>query len=181
MENPGTKTVYANRWMSLREDTVRRADGSTGTYTVVDMPDIALIVPFDGRRLHLVEQYRYPVGGRRWEFPSGTVDEAVDHDAEASARRELREETGLVAATLTRLGRLDVAPSTVSHGCQIFLATDLSEGIPQREPEEQDLRSGWHEVAAVRQMVADGSVTDAKTVAAFALFLLDQGATWSAP
>jgi hypothetical protein len=46
-----------------------RSNGSTGTYTVVDSADIALIVPVGGDRLHLVEQYRHPVGGRRWEFP----------------------------------------------------------------------------------------------------------------
>jgi hypothetical protein len=44
---------------------LRRSDGSTGSYGVVDSPDIALIIPADGDRLHLVEQYRYPVAGRR--------------------------------------------------------------------------------------------------------------------
>jgi hypothetical protein len=59
--------------MPVREDAVRRPDGSTGTYGVVDRPDVALIIPADGELLHLVEQYRYPVAGRRWEFPSGTA------------------------------------------------------------------------------------------------------------
>ena len=68
----GSTQVYANPWMAVREDTVRRADGSTGIYGVVDSPDIALVIAVDGDRLHLVEQYRYPVAGRRWEFPSGT-------------------------------------------------------------------------------------------------------------
>ncbi|MGH3330123.1 MAG: hypothetical protein ACRDPJ_02350 [Nocardioidaceae bacterium] len=66
METLGSKQVYANPWMTVREDTVRRTDGSTGIYGVVDPPDIALIIPADGDRLHLVEQYRYPVAGRRW-------------------------------------------------------------------------------------------------------------------
>ena len=57
--------VYANPWMSVREDTIRRSDGSTAIYGVVDSPDIALIIAADDDRLHLVEQYRYPVAGRR--------------------------------------------------------------------------------------------------------------------
>ena len=60
-------------------------------------PDIALVVPADGDRLYLVEQHRHVVGGRRWEFPSGSID-AHDVDAAGAAARELREETGLSAS-----------------------------------------------------------------------------------
>jgi 8-oxo-dGTP pyrophosphatase MutT (NUDIX family) len=158
--------------MSVREDTVRRPDGSSGIYAVVDTPDIALVVPSDGDRLHLVEQYRYPVSGRRWEFPSGTADAELDSDAEALAHRELREETGLVARTLTRLGTLEVAPSTINHRCRVFLATDLVQGQPQRDLEEQDMRSAWFGRSEVQRMIADGRITDAKSVAAFALLLV---------
>jgi 8-oxo-dGTP pyrophosphatase MutT (NUDIX family) len=172
METLGTRSVYANPWLSVREDTVRRPDGSSGIYAVIDTADIALIVPSDGDRLHLVEQYRYPVGGRRWEFPSGSADLALDADAEAVARRELREETGLVARTLAPLGMLDVAPSMISHQCRVFLATDLSQGEPQRDPEEQGMRSAWFDRSDVRRMIADGHITDAKSVAAFALLLV---------
>lgn len=73
-----SKQVYANPWMAVREDAIRRSDGSTGIYGVVDSPDIALIIPADGDRLHLVEQYRHPVGGRRWELPSESADQRLD-------------------------------------------------------------------------------------------------------
>jgi 8-oxo-dGTP pyrophosphatase MutT (NUDIX family) len=87
--------TYADGWMSVREDTVRRPDGSTGKYAVVDTADIALVVPSHGERLHLVAQYRYPVADRHWEFPSGSTDGGLDADPGPAARRELREETGL--------------------------------------------------------------------------------------
>jgi len=172
VETLETKSVYANRWMSVREDTVRRPDGSSGIYAVVDTPDIALIVPTDGERLHLVEQYRYPVRGRRWEFPSGSEDSSTDADPEALARRELREETGLVANTLTPLGTLDVAPSMINHQCRVFLATDLSHGEPQRDLEEQDMRSAWFGRLDVQRMIKQGAITDGKSIAAFALLLV---------
>jgi 8-oxo-dGTP pyrophosphatase MutT (NUDIX family) len=172
VETLDTKNMYGNRWMSLREDTVRRPDGSTGIYAVVDTPDIALVVPSDGARLLLVEQYRYPVAGRRWEFPSGSADPTLDADPESLARRELREETGLIADTLTSLGTLDVAPSLVNHRCHVFLATNLSHGKPQRDLEEQDMRSAWFDRSDVERMIKDGEVTDGKTVAAFALLLI---------
>ncbi len=172
METLDTKSVYANRWMSVREDTVRRPDGSAGIYAVVDTPDIALIVPADGERLHLVEQYRYPVRGRRWEFPSGSEAPSLDADPEALARRELREETGLEASTLIFLGTLDVAPSMINNQCRVFLATELSQGAPQRDGEEQDMRSAWFSRSELKRMIKDGRITDGKSIAAFALLLV---------
>src|SRR6187551_307522 len=73
VDSLGSRQVYANAWMTVREDPIRRADGSTGIYGVVDKPDFALVIPLDGERMRLVEQYRYPIGMRRWEFPQGTA------------------------------------------------------------------------------------------------------------
>lgn len=174
VETLGSKQVYANPWMTVREDEIRRPDGSTGIYGVVDSPDIALIIPLDGDRLHLVEQYRHPVAGRRWEFPSGTADQQLDGDAAALAARELREETGLSASTLTPLGTLDVAPGMLSQQCRVFLASDLTQGAPQRELEEQDMRSTWFTRADVEHMINDGTITDAKSAAAYTLLLLHE-------
>ncbi len=176
VETLGSRQVYANPWMAVREDAIRRPDGSTGIYGVVDSPDIALVIPADGDRLHLVEQYRYPVTGRRWEFPSGGADRHLDVDATALAARELREETGLVAGTLSLLGTIDVAPGMLSQRCGVFLATDLTQGVPQRELEEQDMRSAWFTRVEVERMINHGAFADAKSVAAYTLLLL-QGQT----
>jgi 8-oxo-dGTP pyrophosphatase MutT (NUDIX family) len=177
METLGSKQVYANPWMTVREDAIRRADGSTGIYSVVDTPDIALVIPAEGDRLHLVEQYRYPVAGRRWEFPSGSADQRRDVDASALAARELREEAGLVASTLTPLGTLEVTPSMFSQRCAVFLATDLTQGAPQRDLDEQDMRSAWFARADVERMITDGTMTDSKSIAAYALLNL-RGERW---
>lgn len=135
---------------------------------------MALVIPADGDRLHLVEQYRYPVAGRRWEFPSGTADESLDADAAGLAARELREETGLSAARLTPLGALEIMPSTFSQQCMVFLATELTEGAPERDLEEQDMRSAWLSRDDVEGMIRDGTMTDAKSTAACALLLLHE-------
>ena len=55
METMRSREVYANPWMRVREDEIRRADGSDGIYGVVDKPDYALVIPYDGDRLHLIE------------------------------------------------------------------------------------------------------------------------------
>jgi 8-oxo-dGTP pyrophosphatase MutT (NUDIX family) len=176
METLGSRTIYTNPWMEFREDTIRRGDGSTGIYGVVHRPDFVIVVPREGDRLHLVEQFRYPVGRRCWEFPSGSLPDRAVGDPIELAHRELREETGLRAAHLGHLGSLDPAPATLSQRGQVYLATGLTAGEPEREPEEQDMRSDWFEQAEVERMIRAGELTDAQTVAAYLLLLLhDRG------
>lgn len=169
-----SREVYRNDWMSLREDDIRRPDGSDGIYSVVDKPAYALIIPLDGEWLQLVEQYRYPLGRRRWEFPQGTAPGLADAEPAELAARELREETGLTAGSLTRLGALDVAPGLASQQGTVFLATELSNGEPSREHEEQDMRTGWFHRDEFVELVTGGALTDAQSLAAYTLLLLHE-------
>lgn len=168
--------MYRNSWLTIREDDIRRPDGSPGIYAVVDKPTYALVIPrlsdSDGERFHLVEQFRYPLGLRRWEFPQGTAPDRADLEPTELAARELREETGLRADSLTELGLLDVAPGMSSQRGRVFLATGITEGPHDREHEEQDMRSAWFARSEVEQMMRDGVITDAQSIAAWTLMLL---------
>jgi 8-oxo-dGTP pyrophosphatase MutT (NUDIX family) len=174
VESLGTRQVYVNPWMTVREDEIQRADGSSGIYGVVDKPDFALIIPLDGERVRLVEQFRYPIGLRRWEFPQGTAPDRADSDPLKLAARELREETGLRAGRMIELGLLDVAPGMSSQRGRVFLATQLTEGFHEREHEEQDMRSAWFARADFEAMIAKGEITDAQSIAAYTLLLLHE-------
>ncbi len=174
METLGSREVYANNWMSVREDDVRRADGSDGIYGVIDKPDYALVIPLDGNRIHLVEQYRYPLGLRRWEFPQGTAPDRAHMAADELAVRELREETGLSADSMVEIGLLDVAPGLTSQRGRVFLATRLSEGEHARELEEQDMRTAWFTRSDFEKLVSEGEITDAQSIAAYAQLLMHE-------
>jgi 8-oxo-dGDP phosphatase len=167
-----SREIYRNPWMVLREDDIRRPDGSLGIYGVIEKPAYALVIPCDGQRFCLVEQFRYPVGARRWEFPQGTAPGLEHADATELARRELREETGLNAASFERLGQLDVAPGISNQRGWVFLATGITEGRPDREHEEQDMRSAWFFREDIERMIRFGEIVDAQSVAAFAMFML---------
>jgi 8-oxo-dGTP pyrophosphatase MutT (NUDIX family) len=86
--------------------------------------------------------------------------------------RELREETGLRAGSMVTLGKLDVAAGMSSQRGWVFLATDISEGEPEREHEEQDMRSAWFARADVEKMILAGEITDAQSIAAWAQLML---------
>ena len=129
IERVASREVYRNPWLVLREDDIRRPDGSHGIYSVVDKPTwTVLVMPYDGRRFRLVEQFRYPLGARRWEFPQGSAPGLADLEPSELAARELREETGLRATSFEALGLLDVAAGMTSQRGWVFLATGISEG-----------------------------------------------------
>ena len=172
VERLSSREVYANSWMSVREDRIRRPDGTDGIYGVIDKPTYALVIPRDGDRLQLVEQFRYPVGRRRWEFPAGTAPERAAQDPAELAIRELAEETGLVAGRMELIGHLDVAPGMSSQLGTVWLATELVEGPAEREHSEQDMRAAWFSTAEFEAMCRRGEITDAQSLAAYLLLRL---------
>ena len=174
IERLASREIYRNPWLIFREDDIRRPDGSPGIYAVVDKPTYALVMPYDGARFRLVEQFRYPVGARRWEFPQGTAPDLADAEPAQLAARELREETGLTAASFEALGLLDVAPGMTSQRGWVFLATGISEGEADREHEEQDMRSEWFSREDIEEMMRSGGIVDSQSLAAYGLFLLHE-------
>jgi 8-oxo-dGTP pyrophosphatase MutT (NUDIX family) len=173
IEQTSTRVVYETPHMRLREDGIRRPDGSAGIYSYVEKPDFALIIPVENDGFHLVEQYRYPVRMRCWEFPQGTLPGMADAaDPEKLAREELRQETGITASVLRHLGRLDCAHGLASQGFDVFVASGLTQGEPELEVDEQDLRCRWFGRGEVEEMIRGGGITDASSLAAYTLFLL---------
>ena len=173
IETTSTRLVYENRWMRVREDTIRRRDGSIGIYGVVEKPDFVVIVPVeDDGRLYLVEQFRYPVKGRYWELPQGSWEHEPGADTMEMARGELQEETGLDPAHMTYVGHLFEACGYANQGFHIFLATGLRHGDANRGHEEQDLVTQDFALSEVERMIRDDEIKDATTVAALGLLRL---------
>ncbi|WP_067802480.1 NUDIX domain-containing protein [Actinomadura formosensis] len=170
----GTRVVYENPWMVVREDEVERPDGSRGIYGVVDKPDFVVVIPLEDDGFHLVEEYRYPIGKRTWNFPQGSLPDRQDADPEELARLELAQETGLRAGTLKHLGHLHCAHGTSGQGFNVFAASGLEAGNADREPEEQDMRQKWISREEFRALIRAGRITDDSTLAAYALLLMDE-------
>lgn len=167
-----SSVVYENRWMTVREDRIVRRSGAPGIYGVVEKRDFAVIAAIDGDRIYLVEQFRYPVAGRYWELPQGSSH--AGDDALASASAELREETGLVAGSMIHAGHLFVAYGYSTQGYNVYVARNLRQLEAQLEAEEEDLIAQPFSLSAVEQMIADGVIKDATTVAALGLLRLKQ-------
>ena len=171
IETLSSQIVYKNRWISVREDRIRRADGSDGLYSVVEKKDFAVIAAVQGGHIWMVEQYRYPVRARFWELPQGTWDAEL-HDPLALARAELREETGVEAESMQHGGRLYLAYGLTTQAYDVFLATGLTVHTPEREPEEQGLIARPMRIEELDEMMRNGTMVDSVTVAVMGLLRL---------
>jgi ADP-ribose pyrophosphatase len=170
-----SREVYRNPWTRVREDVVERSNGERGVYGVIEKDPCCIVIPLEetaeGDFLYLVEQFRYTVGRQSIEFPQGGWERA-DVDPEALARGELREETGLIAQTMTRLAFFQIAVGVMAQEQYTFLARGLKQGTVKRDTEEHDLVVHRVSVAEFEEMLATEKIIDNCTAAAWAVYRL---------
>jgi 8-oxo-dGTP pyrophosphatase MutT (NUDIX family) len=169
-----TRVAYENPWIRVREDEVTRPDGEPGIYGVVEVraPAVFVVPVTAAGEVVLVEVDRYALGRRSLEVPAGGADEP---DLLAAARRELREETGLAAASWRDLGEVFSLNGVAAAPGRVYLATDLTE-VGGAEAAAEGI-SGHVAVPIERllDLVADGTITDNETLGALLKALVALG------
>jgi 8-oxo-dGTP pyrophosphatase MutT (NUDIX family) len=158
-----TTPMYDNPWIRVLHDDVLTPAGRPGIYGRVLFKHKAIgIVPVDADGCTwLVGQYRYPLDVYSWEIPEGGGK--LDVEPLVSAQRELREETGLIAAQWRFLQRLHLSNSVTDEEAFLYLATDLTQAEPQPDDTEQ-LTLRRLPLAEAVALVYDGTITDAMAV-----------------
>ncbi len=156
---------YENAWITVWHDDVTRPDGRPGVYGVVHFANLAagILVLDEGDHVLLVGQHRYALDDYSWEIPEGGVP--VGETPLEGARRELLEETGVVAADWRELARVHLSNSVSDELAVLFLATGLTQGTATPEGTEA-LEVRWLPFDDVVAMTLDGRITDAMTVVA---------------
>lgn len=162
-----SRVAYENKWMTVREDRIRRSSGAEGIYGVVDKPDFVAILPIESNHIHLVEQYRYPVEGRYWEIPQGTWEENTEAEPHTVAAGELEEETGLLSNKVEYIGHIYQAYGYSNQGFHLFLATDLKKTEQKLDQEEEGLITKSFKIDEFESMIVSGKIKDATTISAY--------------
>ncbi|MCW5873169.1 MAG: NUDIX hydrolase [Anaerolineales bacterium] len=157
-----SELAYRGQKFAVRRDILETSDGREAIYdTVVHIGAVSLVpIDADGKIL-LVRQYRHSTGKQLLELPAGTLEpgEAV----ELTAQRELREEVGMAAGTLTLLAEFYLAPGYSTERMWIYLAQDLRpDALPPDQDEDLELvRMSLDECLAA---IGSGEIEDAKTM-----------------
>lgn len=157
-----TRTGFENPWLRIESSQVIHPDGSAGTYGVVRYANLACgVLPIDDEGYTwIVGQHRFPLNAYSWELPEGGGP--IDISPEASALRELTEETGVSAAHKLALGRWHLSNSVTDEVAYGFLVWGLSVGTAKPEPSEA-LKVKRIPLRDLARRVRSGEITDAFT------------------
>lgn len=173
---------YETPWIAVSHHDIIDPGGRNGIYGVVHFKNLAIgIVPLDDDgNTWIVGQHRYPVDAYSWEIPEGGGRR--DIPPLDSAKRELREETGIEAQRWTEILRMDLSNSASDEHAIIYLAQDLSFHAPQPDHDEE-LAQHKLPFAELYGMVMRGEVLDSLTVAAVmkVRLLMSEGLLPTAP
>ncbi len=161
----GSRIVYENRWIRVREDQVVRPDGGAGIYGVVEIrPSVGIVAINSRDEIVLVGQWRYASGHYSWEIPRGG-SQPGETDMQAVAQRELAEEAGLTAASWQMLGEVDVCNGVADDVQSLYLATHLAETSKNPDPEEE-IAVVWKPFDEAVRMAMDGRIAEVCSIAA---------------
>ena len=161
-ETLASQPIYKGKILDVRRDHLREGEAEYDRDIVVH-PGSAVIVPvFADKTVALVRQYRHAAGKYLLEIPAGSLD--GDELPETGAARELEEEIGVRAERIEKIAEFYVSPGFLTEKMYLFLATELTE-TSQNLDEDEFVEIERIPLETALEMVRDGLIEDAKTIA----------------
>lgn len=159
-----TEPIFSGKVISLQIDTVELPDGSRATREIVRHPGAVAVVAIVKDRLLLVDQYRQAMGRAEMEIPAGKLEKG--EDPQEAAARELQEETGYTCGKITLLHSFYTSPGFADEIIHLYLAEDLAAGAMSPDEDEflEVIEASYEDV---ERYIAEGRISDAKTLLAF--------------
>ena len=156
---------FNGKMIKLYVDEVKLPNSHTSTREVVRHPGASAVLVVDKKGFLILErQYRYPIDKILWEIPAGKLDN--NEEPFKCAKRELKEETGLIAKKWEELGYIYTTPGFSDEKIYLFFASDLEKG-EQNLDEDEFVEIEYFSKEEVEKMINGNDIVDSKTIAAF--------------
>lgn len=157
-----SKIMYENPWMRIREDKVITPLGKEGIYGLMESNDSVMVAVLNEKnKLYLIRTFSYPAGSWNWELPGGNSD---GQDPIEASKRELEEETGILANTWAKLGETRVCNGFMTERMSTYLAKDISFSGEKEVANEQIETAQFFSMEEVDAMVERGEINDGQSI-----------------
>lgn len=157
-----SKVVYQNPWITIHEDETIDTAGNKGIYGYMESRDSCMVIVLDDQhRIYFVRGFRYPSQSFGWELPGGGGD---NEDLLEASKRELREETGIIANTWEKLGEAYVCNGLMTEKMAVCLARDLEFTNFKQDSGETFSDMRFFSLDEVYQLIRDGEINDCQTL-----------------
>ncbi|AYD40580.1 NUDIX hydrolase [Clostridium fermenticellae] len=161
-----SKNIYSGKIINVNLHKVKLPNGREVKREIVNHPGgVAILAYKDSETILMVEQFRKPVEHMLLEIPAGKIEKG--EKPEVCASRELEEETGYKAGKLKYLGKIVTSPGFCDECIYLYKAQELYKGSDGLQDEDEFINLRELNVKTVKNMIKDGMITDAKTVAIF--------------
>ena len=162
-----SETVYEGKAFDVKREQILLPDDTTTWFDLVVHPGAVTLIPIDSQeRILFVRQYRHAVGKELLELPAGTLE--IGEDPGDCASREVREETGMSAGKLTKVGEFYLVPGYSTEYMYIYLASDL-QADPLPGDDDEFITVETYPLDEVPDLIREGKIQDAKSIAALSL------------
>ena len=162
-----SETILQGRVFKVKRDTLKTPDGGETKLDIIEHSGSVVLLPVDNEgNMLFVRQYRHAAGVDLLELPAGTRN--GEEPFEECAAREVREETGLEAGQLNKIGEFYLVPGYSTEFMAVFLATELKEN-PLQADEDEFLEVEKIPLKQALEMAEQGQIQDAKSLAALLL------------
>ena len=162
-----SETLLQGRAFKIRRDYLKTPDGRDTKFEIIEHGGSVIIIPVDADgNIHFVRQYRHAAGIDLLELPAGTRD--GNEPFEDCAAREIREETGMEAGKLQKVGEFYLAPGYSTEFMVVYLATDLKYN-PLEADDDEFLEVEKISIEKAFELAEHGEMPDAKSLAALLL------------
>ncbi len=158
-----SEPIFQGKIISLQVDHVRLPNGETATREIVRHPGAVAVMAFADGKLLVVEQYRKALEKSQVEIPAGKLERG--EDPLEAAKRELEEETGYRCGSIRHVSSFYTSPGFADEVMHLYLAEDLTRGEANLD-EDEFLECGAITLEEARQYMAEGRISDAKTILA---------------
>lgn len=168
-----SKVVHKNRYFSVVMEEFKLANGNLNKYYLLKSQDFVIIIAVQDGYIYLEGMDRYALRKRMIEIPMGNIEEG--ETPIQAAKRELKEETGIAAKTIKKLGYINTAKGRSNHKGIIFVAENLVFGEQKLDMMEKEgnMKVLKLKISEVEELIRCGKITDADTIASFYLFMLN--------